>query len=112
MNCPGRPPTLHGSKEREADMGSMARPSLGPDELHVAADAFGAAALRALCGSSGLPQDRVRDILARYIAERALMGERDADTLRDGALECLSLTAEASAEADRAASAALFLSRN
>ena len=40
---------------------------------------------------------RVRDILAKYIAERALMGERDAETLRDGALDCLRLMEQASA---------------
>ena len=40
-----------------------------------------------------MPPERVRDILAKYIAERALMGERDPETLRDGALECLSLMA-------------------
>jgi hypothetical protein len=73
------------------------RPSLGPDELHIAADAF-EAAIRAVAGPlAGLPPERVRDILAKYISERALMGERDAETLRDGALECLSLMAQASA---------------
>jgi len=68
-------------------------PSLGPDELHIASDAFDAA-LRAVVGPlAAMPPERVRDILAKYIAERALMGERDPETLRDGALECLSLMA-------------------
>ena len=73
------------------------RPSLGPDEIHIASDAF-EAALRGVVGPMGtLPPERVRDILAKYIAERALMGERDIETLREGALECLSLMAQASA---------------
>jgi hypothetical protein len=67
------------------------RLSLGPDELHIATDAFDAA-LRAVAGRIGaMPPSRVRDILAKYIAERALMGERDPDTLREGALDCLRL---------------------
>ena len=71
-------------------------PSLGPDELHIANDAF-EAAMQAVAGPmAGLPPERVRDILAKYIAERALMGERDPETLRDGALACLSLMAQAS----------------
>jgi len=44
----------------------------------------------------GLPPVRVRDILAKSIAERALLGERDPQTLRDGALECLNLMTRAS----------------
>jgi len=73
------------------------RPSLGPDELHIASEAF-EAALGAVVGPLGaMPPERVRDILAKYISERALMGERDPETLRDGALECLSLMAQASA---------------
>jgi hypothetical protein len=73
------------------------RPSLGPDELHIASEAFDAA-LRAVAGPlATMPPERVRDILAKYISERALMGERDPETLRDGALECLSLMAQASA---------------
>ena len=73
------------------------RVSLGPDELHIAGDAF-EAAIRAVAGPmDGLPPVRVRDILAKYIAERALLGERDPETLRDGALECLNLMTRASA---------------
>jgi hypothetical protein len=54
--------------------------------------------VRALPGPlASLPVDRVRDILARYFAERALLGECDPDTLRDGALACLGLIAEARA---------------
>ena len=45
------------------------------------------------------PPERVRDILAKYIAEHALMGERDPESLRDGALEYLSLMARANARA-------------
>ena len=71
------------------------RPSLGPDEIHIASDAL-ESALRAVTGSMAtLPPARVRDIFAKYIAERALMGERDPEKLRDGALECLSLMAQA-----------------
>ena len=74
------------------------RASLGPHELHIASEAFDAA-LRAVVGPlAAMPPERVRDILAKYIAERALMGERDPETLRDGALECLSLMAQASAD--------------
>jgi hypothetical protein len=73
------------------------RLSLGPDELHTATDAF-EAALRAVAGSMQTTASaRVRDILAKYIAERALMGERDPETLRDGALDCLRLMEQASA---------------
>jgi phosphoserine phosphatase len=73
------------------------RPSLGPDELHIASEAFDAA-LRAVVGPlAAMPRERVRDILAKYISERTLMGERDPETLRDGALECLSLMAQARA---------------
>jgi len=69
------------------------RASLGPHELHIASEAFDAA-LQAVDGPlAAMPPERVRDILAKYIAERALMGERDPETLRDGALECLSLMA-------------------
>jgi hypothetical protein len=75
------------------------RPSLGPDELDIAAAAF-EAAQRAIAGPIGnLPPSRVREILAKYIAERALMGERDPEALCDGALKCLSLMAESSTEA-------------
>jgi hypothetical protein len=72
------------------------RQSLGPDELHIAADAF-ESAVRALSHSVGMPSARVREILACYITERAFMGERDADTLRNDALACLDILAEASA---------------
>ena len=48
------------------------RPSLGPDELHIASEAFDAA-LRAVVGPlAAMPSERVRDILAKYISERAL----------------------------------------
>jgi len=74
------------------------RASLGPHELHIASEAFDAA-LQAVDGPlAAMPPERVRDILAKYIAERALMGERDPETLRDGALECLSLMAQGSAD--------------
>jgi hypothetical protein len=73
------------------------RLSLGPDELHIATDAFDGA-LRAVTGPVGtMVPARVRDILAKYIADRALMGERDAESLRDGALDCLRLMVRASA---------------
>jgi len=72
------------------------RPSLGPDELHIASEAFDAAL--AVAGPlATMPPERVRDILAKYVSERALMGERDPETLRDGALECLNLMTQASA---------------
>jgi len=44
-----------------------------------------------------MPSARVREILACDITERAFMGERDADTLRNDALACLDILAEASA---------------
>src|SRR3954454_15059034 len=72
------------------------RQSLGPDELHIVGDAL-ESAVRALPHPVGMPSARVREILACYIAEKAFMGERDADTLRDGALACLDILAEASA---------------
>jgi len=77
------------------------RQSLGPDELHIAAEAF-ELAVRALPHSVGMPSARVREILACYITERAFMDERDADTLRNGALACLDILAEASATPESA----------
>src|SRR5689334_18459590 len=56
---------------------------ISPDDLRVAADAFEAALL-------SLPEDRydlARHLLARYVIEHALAGQRDFTRLRDGALD-------------------------
>jgi hypothetical protein len=64
--------------------------SLNPDDLRIASDAF-EAALVSLDGTSSDPR-RVRELLARFILERAFEGERDADRLRAAALEHVRLT--------------------
>jgi len=60
--------------------------ALGPDDLRLAADAF-EAALHSLDESAcDTSPHATRRILARYVIERALSGERDLSRLRDGAL--------------------------
>jgi hypothetical protein len=59
---------------------------LGPDDLRLAADAF-EAALHCI-GESTCEHSphATRRLLAHYVIERALAGERDFVALRDGAL--------------------------
>ena len=73
----------------------VAQNILAPDDLRMAADAFDAA-LRAL-SEIGCPYEphTARQIIARYIIERALDGERDAAKLGAGALMCLDLIGSA-----------------
>ena len=59
---------------------------LGPDDLRLAADAF-AAALHSLDESTcQTPPHTTRRLLAHYVIEHALTGERQLEALRDGAL--------------------------
>ena len=59
---------------------------LGPDDLRLAADAF-EAALHSLDESTcEAPPHMTRRLLAQYVIEHALTGQRDLDALRDGAL--------------------------
>jgi hypothetical protein len=68
------------------DLSSQA---LGPDDLRLAADAF-EAALHSLDESTcNGPPHAARRLLARYVIERTLSGERDVTVLRDGALSWL-----------------------
>ena len=66
---------------------------LSPQDLRMAADAF-EDALRALPESAyQLKPCTARQLLARYVIDKALSGVRDPDRLRDGALEFVSLSA-------------------
>jgi len=68
---------------------------LAPDDLRMAADAFDAA-LRALDEiSCPYEPHTARQIIARYIIERALAGERDPAKLGAGALMCLDIIGSA-----------------
>ena len=62
---------------------------LGPDDLRLASDAFEAA----LCSVNETTTDihpyTVRQVLARFIINEALRGQRDLQRLRDGALAYL-----------------------
>jgi hypothetical protein len=74
-----------------------ARPVLTPDDLHLAADAFGAA-LRQLDESTcRVHPYAARQLLARYIIERTFSGDRDPEALCDGALEYLKQEASTAA---------------
>jgi hypothetical protein len=71
------------------------RNTLAPDDLRMAADAFDAA-LRALDEiSCPYEPHTARQIIARYIIERALNGERDPAKLGAGALMCLDIIGSA-----------------
>src|SRR5207249_2249199 len=72
---------------------SRSRPILGPDDLRLAADVFEQALQRVDESVSGIAPHATRQLLARYIIEKALGGERDPDRLRDGALARLNRAA-------------------
>ncbi|MDQ4134557.1 MAG: hypothetical protein M3158_00070 [Pseudomonadota bacterium] len=57
--------------------------SLGPREIQIAAAAYDAVFQEVDRVTSG---DGTRDVIARYIVEKVLSGERDPVRLRDGAL--------------------------
>jgi hypothetical protein len=60
--------------------------ALGPEDLRLAADAF-EAALQSLDESTcDTSPHTARRLLARYVIERALSGERELNALREGAL--------------------------
>jgi hypothetical protein len=59
---------------------------LGPDDLRLAADAFEAALLTIHENTCESPARTTRRLLAQYVIEHALTGERDFEALRNGAL--------------------------
>jgi len=61
---------------------------LQPEDLRLAADVF-EAALQAV-DESACPPSAARQVLARYIIEGVLGGERDPVKLGEGAMACLS----------------------
>ena len=68
---------------------------LGPDDLRLAADAFEAALLSIHESTCETPAHTTRRLLAHYVIEHALTGERDFEALRDGALSYVkSITVE------------------
>ena len=74
--------------------------TLGPDDLRIATEAF-EAALRCLHETTRpYSLHKMRLVLARYIMERALEGERDLAKLRQGALMCLDLIGSAGLDGD------------
>ncbi len=66
---------------------------LCPDDLRIAADAFEAALQSFPEQARELRPYTARHLLARYIIERALGGERDPTRLKEGALSYLSIEA-------------------
>jgi hypothetical protein len=64
---------------------------LDPDDLRLAADAFEAALQSLPEQARELRPYTARHLLARYIIERALDGERDPARLMEGALNSLSI---------------------
>jgi hypothetical protein len=65
---------------------------LQPEDLRMAADVFEAALHSVDESACAHSPYATRQILARYIIERALGGERDPVKLGEGALACLSLS--------------------
>ena len=65
-----------------------AGPHLCPNGLRMAADAYDAA-LTSISENIEVEPYSARRLLARYIIYRALAGDRDADRMREGALEYL-----------------------
>jgi hypothetical protein len=62
---------------------------LGPDDLHLASDAFEAALRSVDQATTDVHPYTVRQVLARYIIHQAMRGQRDWDHLREGALAYL-----------------------
>jgi hypothetical protein len=67
--------------------------ALCPDDLRIAADAFEAALQALPAAAHELSPYTARQLLARYVMEKALGGVRDPIRLRDGALAHLDLAA-------------------
>ena len=61
---------------------------LCPDELRIAAKAYDAA-LHSIPDNNDVEPHAARKLLARFIIERALRGDRNPEGMRDGALRCL-----------------------
>jgi hypothetical protein len=72
-----------------ASMYRLSANVLEPDDLRLAADALEAALRSVDEGTTEAPAYTARRILARYIMNQALLGQRDLDHLRDGALAYL-----------------------
>ena len=68
---------------------------LGPDDLRLAAAAFEAALNSLDERACQAPPHTTRRLLAHYVIERALTGERDLTALRDGALHYVECRAAA-----------------
>jgi hypothetical protein len=71
----------------------LPRDILGPDDLRLAADAFEAALHAIDEGTCETSAHVTRRLLARYVIERALGGEREVAALCDGALAYVSTQA-------------------
>jgi hypothetical protein len=67
----------------------MASQMLSPEELRRAAEAFEAALASLPEQACELQPYTARQLLARYVMERALQGQRDLASLRDEALGAL-----------------------
>lgn len=80
---------------------------LGPDHLRLAAEAFEAALLSVQEVACDFPPYRARQLLARYVMEGALRGERDPVRLRQHALERLRLVTSGGSPRRRALDGAL-----
>ena len=61
---------------------------LCPDELRIAAKAYDAA-LHSIPDNNDVEPHAARKLLARFVIERALRGDRNPEGMRDGALRCL-----------------------
>jgi hypothetical protein len=74
---------------------SAPRAVLGPDDLRVVAQAFEDALQKLPEAAFDLKPFTARQLVARYVIERALAGEREFSRLRDGALQAIGLVAAA-----------------
>jgi hypothetical protein len=66
---------------------------LQPEDLRVVAHAFEDALQKLPEAAFDLKPFTVRQLVARYVIERALAGEREFSRLRDGALQAIGLIA-------------------
>ena len=80
---------------------------LGPDDLRIAADAFEDALKSMHEDDCEVSPHTARQMLARYIVEKALAGERDRGRLRDGALDVLRTAGAVVSDERQAAEASL-----
>jgi hypothetical protein len=73
---------------------------LSPDDLRLAADAFDQALQALPAEAHDLKPYTARQLLARYVIDRALSGVRDPVRMRDGALAYIGLAAQDGASHD------------